>query len=349
MKSDGEIRIPIIPGDGIGPELTEAVLPCVETIGRVTGARITFEEYSAGYSAYIQTGNPLPEETIAAMRNSPATLIGAITAKGCPPPSPVGQLRKMLGLFADIRHCFSVNGSPRKGIDLVMVRECSEGFLSDRNMFSGNGEFMPSPDVVTSVRVITRQKCDDIAKQAYQYAKKHDRKRVTIVHKNAVFPMGCGLFREMALGQARRYPEIETEEIFPDALARELVVEPERFDVILTTNLFGDILSEVVAAQVGNMVPMINAGAGTAVLYPTHGPMNHLAGMHKINPMGMLYTVSMMFHWLGLDKEGGVLDTALSAYNNKSEFSNSLILPEGVATSDVTRAVVDLIKYSKKS
>ena len=342
MSSANEVRIPIIPGDGVGPELTEAVLPCVEAVCKVTGARITFEEYRAGYSAYIQTGNPLPEETISAMRNSPATLIGAITAKGCPPPSPVGQLRKMLGLFADIRHCFSVTGSPRTGINLIMVRECSEGFLSDRNMFSGNGEFMPSPDVVTSVRVITRQKCDDIAKLAFAYAKKYGRKKVTVVHKNVVFPLGCGLFRERALEQARHYPEIETEEIFPDALARELVIEPERFDVILTTNLFGDILSEVVAAQVGNLVPMINAGNGTAVLYPTHGAMNQLAGQQKINPMGMLYTVSMMFHWLGLEKEGGILDKALSAYN-KSVLSNSVILPEGCATSDVTRAIVGSI------
>ena len=136
LSPEDEIRIPIIPGDGVGPELTDAVLPCVEAVCRVTGARITFEEYRAGYSEYIKTGNPLPEETITAMKNSPATLLGAITAKGCPPPSPVGQIRKMLGLFADIRHCFSVTGSPRMGIDLVMVRECSEGFLSDRNKIS---------------------------------------------------------------------------------------------------------------------------------------------------------------------------------------------------------------------
>lgn len=342
MNSDSEIRIPLIPGDGVGPELGEAVLACVEAICGVTGAKISFEKYRAGYSAYMETGNPLPEETVSAMKNSPATLIGAITAKGCPPPSPVGQMRKALGLYADIRHCFSVSGSPRMGIDLVIVRECSEGFLSDRNMFAGSGEFMPTPDVVTSVRVITRQKCDDIATMAYAYAKKHGRKKVTIVHKNTVFPLGCGMFRERALEQARLNPEIETEEMFPDALARDLVVEPERFDVILTTNLFGDILSDVAAAQVGNMVPMINAGNSTSVFYPTHGVMNHLAGLQKVNPVGMLYTVSMMFDWLGLEKESHVLDKALSDYN-QSVFSNSLILPEGSTTPGVTRAIVDSI------
>jgi len=346
LSADSEIRIPIIPGDGVGPELTDAVLPCVEAVCRVTGARITFAEYRAGYSAYTETGNPLPEETITAMKNAPATLIGAITAKGCPPPSPVGQMRKILGLFADIRHCFSVNGSPRMGIDLVVVRECSEGFLSDRNMFSGTGEFMPTPDVVTSVRVITRQKCDDIASLAYAYAKKHGRKKVTVVHKNAVFPLGCGLFREIALEHARINPEIETEEIFPDALARELVVNPEQFDVILTTNMFGDILSEVAAAQVGNLVPMINAGSNTSVFYPTHGVMNHLVGQQKVNPMGMLYTVSMMFHWLGLEKEGRLLDRALSDYS-KSPLSNSLELPQGSITPDVTRTIVDSINNSE--
>ncbi|MEW6671928.1 MAG: isocitrate/isopropylmalate family dehydrogenase [Thermodesulfobacteriota bacterium] len=339
MKPEGALRIPVIPGDGVGPELIEAVRPCIEAVCRKTGTGITFEEYRAGYSAYRQTGNPLPEETITAMKNSQATLIGAITAKGCPPPSPVGQLRKKLDLFADIRHCFSVPGSPRTGIDLVMVRECSEGFLSDRNMFFGNGEFMPTPDVVTSVRVITRQKCDAIASLAYAYAQKHGRKKVTVVHKNAVFPLGCGLFRERALEQARLYPEIETEEMFPDMLARELVVAPERFDVILTTNLFGDILSEVVAAQVGNLVPMINAGRNTAMLYPTHGPMMQLAGQQKINPMGMLYTASMMFHWLGLQKEGDLLDRALGDCDNQF-ISNALVLSGGLKTPDVVKAVV---------
>jgi len=348
LKPATEIKIPLIPGDGVGPELTDSVRPCINAICKITGTRIVFEEYQAGHSAYVKGGHALPEKTIAAMKNAPATLIGAITAKGCPPPSPVGQIRKLLGLFADIRHCFSVSGSPRAGVDLLIVRECSEGFLSDRNMFIGNGEFMPTPDVVTSVRVTSRQKCEDISKLAYRYAQKYRRKKVTIVHKNAVFPLGDGLFRERALEQAGLHPEIETDEIFPDALARELVTAPENFDILLTTNLFGDILSEVAAAQVGNMVPMINAGKDTAILYPTHGPMPQLAGSQRINPMGMLYTVSLMFHWLDLEREARLLDSALSACNAET-ISSSLVLPEGTKPVDVVKQVIHTFENFEKA
>ncbi len=347
MGSINEIIIPVIPGDGVGPELTEAARLCMEAACKVAGSRIIFQEYDAGHSAYIKTGNPLPEETIKAMKNSPATLLGAISTKDCPPPSPVGQMRKLLGLFADIRHCLSVPGSPRGGIDLVIVRECSEGFLSDRNMFAGSGEFMPSPDVAISVRVVTSQKSDEISRVAYEYAKKHGRKKITLVHKKVVFPLSCGLFRERALETARLYPNIETEEMSPDALAGSLVLEPERYDIILTTNLFGDILSDVAAAQVGNIVPIINAGKDTAVFYPSHGPLKQLAGHKKVNPLSMLHTVSMMFRWLGLHDEGHILDKALSACHDSS-VGTSLTLPAGTATSDVVQSVINSINDMKK-
>jgi 3-isopropylmalate dehydrogenase len=342
LSSINEIIIPIIPGDGVGPELTEAAKLCMEAVSKVAGSRITFKEYIAGHSAYIKTGNPLPEATIKAMKNSPATLLGAISTKDCPPPSPVGQMRKLLGLFADIRHCLSVPGSPRMDIDLVIVRECSEGFLSDRNMFVGSGEFMPSPDVAISVRVVTRQKCDEIARVAYEYAKKNGRKKITLVHKGVVFPLSCGLFRERALEQARLYPDIETEEMSPDALAGSLVLEPERYDIILTTNLFGDIISDVAAAQVGNLVPIVNAGKDAAVFYPSHGPMKHLAGQQKVNPLSMLHTASMMFHWLGLHREGDIFDKALSSCNS-STICSSPVLPAGTVTSEVVQAVINSI------
>jgi isocitrate/isopropylmalate dehydrogenase len=343
VSSANEISIPVIPGDGVGPEITEAALQCMEALIAITGSRITFKQYPAGYAAYSKTGDPLPEETLQVMRTSPATLLGGISVKECPPPSPTGRMRKELGLFTDIRHCFSVPGSPRQGVDLVIVRECSEGFLSDRNMFAGSGEFMPTPDVVTSVRLITRQKCDAISRVAYEYAKKHNRKKVTVVHKNTVFPLGCGLFRERALEQARRYPEIETEEMFPDALARELVLEPERFDVILTTNLFGDILSEVAAAQVGNLVPTVNASNDAAVFSPSHGAMISLAGKQTVNPLAMLYTVCMMLGWLGLQEERRLLEQALAHCHNAA-YGASATLPAGITTQTLVDAVIREIK-----
>ncbi|MDI7258632.1 MAG: isocitrate/isopropylmalate family dehydrogenase [Thermodesulfobacteriota bacterium] len=342
LGSTEELKIPLISGDGVGPELAEAARLCLDAVASAAGRKITFTEVPAGYSAYIKTGNPLPEETINAMQNSPATLLAAISGKDCPPPSPTGQIRKLLGLFADIRHCVSVRGSLRPGINLVIVRECSEGFLSDRNMFRGSGEFMPSPDVVLSVRVITREKCDQIAEVAFEYARDHGRRKITLAHKNVVFPLGCGLFRDRVLERARNYPEIDVEEEFVDGLARNLVVNPERYDMILTTNLFGDILADIAAAQVGNLIPIINASKSTALFYPAHGALSQLAGQQRVNPIAMIRSVSMMLHWLKLKKAGDLLDKAVSEHED-SGLGESLELPARMTTRDVTRSIVKSI------
>lgn len=348
LGSTEELRIPLISGDGVGPELAEAARLCIDAVGTVAGPKITLVDYPAGYSSYMKTGNPLPDETINAMRNSPATLLAALSAKDCPPPSPMGQMRKLLGLFADIRHCVSVPGSFRPGINLIIFRECSEGFLPDRNMFRGEGEFMPSPDVVLSVRVITREKSDQIGKLAFEYASGHGRKKITIAHKTVVFSLGCGLFRERVLEQARKYPEIVVEEEFVDGLAGNLAVNPERYEMILTTNLFGDILAEIVAAQVGNIVPIINASKSTAVFYPAHGALNQIAGKQRINPIGMVRTISMMLDWLRLHKAGCLLNKALSACEGLV-LGESVVLPTGITTSDVTESIVRSIHAQRPS
>jgi 3-isopropylmalate dehydrogenase len=336
------ITIPVISGDGVGPELVESARLCLEAVGRATGTRFTFVECLAGYAAYSKTGDALPEETVAAMKDAPATLLGAISTKDCPSPSPMGRMRKALGYFIDIRHCLSLPGSPRPGVDLIFVRECSEGFLPDRNMYMGVGEFMPTPDVALSVRVITRQKSEQIARSAYEYARKHGRKRVTVAHKSTVFGMGCGLFSAAAREQARAFEGIEITEETPDNLARSLVIAPEKYDIILTTNLFGDILSEVAGAHVGDLVPILNASDETALLYPGHGPLKQLAGKNRVNPMGMLYTASMLLHWLDLRDEAGILDRALASCNNAAPGSSSM-LPAGTTTCDVVRAVANSI------
>src|SRR5688572_25142891 len=122
-----EWEIPLLAGDGVGPELAQVAHQCIEALNSAAGAKITLVEYPVGYSAYVQTGSPLPERTLAAMRGSPATLLGPMHNKECPPPSPTGQMRKLLGLFTDIRHCVSSSGSLRENVDIVVFRECSEG------------------------------------------------------------------------------------------------------------------------------------------------------------------------------------------------------------------------------
>ena len=342
MGLHDEIVIPVIPGDGVGPELVKHTRQCLDAIGDKTGLKFKYIECLAGYAAYSKTGNSLPEETVTIMKKYPVTLMGGISSKNCPAPSPMGQMRKALGLFADIRHCFSVPGSLREGIDIVVVRECSEGFLQDRNMYSGCGEFMPTPDVVLSMRVITKQKCEQIAQVAYEYAKKHNRKRVTIGHKKVVFTMGCGMFRDKAFEKAALYPEIITDEEHVDILAGCLVSHPEEYDVILTTNLFGDILSDVVAAQVGSSVPIINASGTNALFYPSHGAIKNYAEKECINPMAMFYTISAMLHWLELTQAGDILDKALASCSSPI-LGKSMRLPDGMTTSEVAGKVLEAI------
>ena len=340
MSRLNEIEIPVIPGDGVGPELIEAAISCLDALGGLTGKAFSFPRYAAGYAAYSEKGAALPEETLAGMRKHPATLMGAISSKDCPRPSPMGQMRKALEFYADIRPCVSLPGSPRPGVDILIVRECSEGFLPDRNMYAGVGEFMPSPDVALSVRVITREKSAQIARVAYELAKKQGRRKVTIAHKAVVFSLGCGLFREAALSEAARYPEIETTEEHVDVLAGHLVTEPENYDVILTTNLFGDILSEVAAAQVGSLAPIVNVGRETALFYPGHGPLKQLAGRKKANPTGILSAAALLLHWLELGEEGERLDRAL-ACSMSPELGCALELPEGLSTDDIVNKVIE--------
>jgi len=334
--------IPLLPGDGVGPELAEAARACIDAINSAGDAIIELTEYAVGYAAYRGEGNALPDRTFDAMRSAPATLLAALSVKECPPPSIMGQIRQRLELFADIRHCVSGPGSLRPKIDLVMFRECSEGFLSDRNMFKGAGEFMPSPDVALSVRVVTREKCERIAGLAFEYARSRGRKRITVAHKDVVFSLGCGLFRQSIFAQAVRYPEISVDEELVDDLAGHLVAYPERYDMILTTNLFGDILADVAAAQVGSMVPIVNAGNDVALFCPLHSAHTDIAGKQQVNPFGMLRTVAALLRWLGLTPAAGRLDRALAACATAT-LNTSLRLPAGITTSQVTQGVVDAI------
>lgn len=342
QTSAAAVEIPLLAGDGVGPELADAARLCVDALNRSEGETLSLVDYPVGYAAYRNVGNALPPETLEAMRGARATLLAAISTSQCPPPSPMGQIRQQLGLYADVRHCASMPGSLRQGVDLMMVRECSEGFLSDRNMFKGSGEFMPSPDVALSVRVVTRQKCEQIARFAFEYARSQRRKRIMLAHKNVVFSLGCGLFRESVRACAADYPDIAVEEELVDTLAGYIVAAPEKYDVVLTTNLFGDILADVAAAQVGPMVPIVNASADMALFCPLHTPYNELAGKGRINPLGMLRAVSAMLHWLALPAPAARLDRALAKVQD-APLWQSLVLPDGLTTTELSRRVAQSI------
>jgi 3-isopropylmalate dehydrogenase len=313
------------------------------TLEKITGTRIKTIPSPVGSNCYLQTGKALPEESLAIIKQHPATLMTAISSKECPPPSPMGQFRKNLGFYADIRHVVSSPVSQDPPVDIMIFRECSEDFLPDRNMYLGAGEFMPTPDVALSVRVTTREKCAQIARDAFSYAQAKGVKRSRCVHKRTVFRLSCGMFWEEAQKVAERYPGIIFEAEAPDTLAGKIVMNPEDYDVILAASLFGDILSDVAAAKVGNIMRIINTNGENALFYPSHGGLSTYAGTGKVSPMVMFYSAADMLSWLGLTDGAGLLQTALDR-TMKVLSLDSVILPPHLKTKDVTAEVMKQCK-----
>lgn len=217
-----EFRISLVPGDGVGPEVVSASLQVLEKVEQIYGTfKLKFTEYPAGKGAYDTYGTALPEYTMQAIRQSDATLLGAISTGLVPPPSPMGQLRKALNLYADVRPIKSYPGvwSLRPDIDLVCIRENTEGFLADRNLYKGYGEFMPTKDLVMSLRVLTRSGIEQITRYAFEFAKTQNRKKVTAAHKANVLSYGESFFLDIVREIAKEYPEIELADEYIDSVA----------------------------------------------------------------------------------------------------------------------------------
>jgi 3-isopropylmalate dehydrogenase len=328
------IEIPIVAGDGVGPELMAEALLLLGALQTKIGIEIATVPAPLGGNCYREKGVALPDESLALIKGHPATLVSIISTKQCPSPSPMGLLRKELEFHADIRRVVP-QASSKEPIDIVFYRECSEDFLPDRNMFLGMGEFMPTPDIALSLRVTTRGKCARIAGEAFEYARRHGRKKITVAHKSTVFRMNCGMFWEEAQKAAREFPDIACEGEAPDSLAGRIVMNPGDLDVILAANLFGDILADVGAAKAGNLMSVMNTNGTNALFYPSHGEMGRFAGTGRINPLPMFHSAANLLKWLALDEAAAIFEAAL-AETSKDMPLDSLILPEGVSARDVT-------------
>ncbi len=298
-------RICFIGGDGIGPELVEHGRRVLDALGLAYEA----SEASAGYECFERSGTSLPDETVEAVRSADAVLFGAITS----PPnlqnyrSPIVRLRQELELYANLRPCRSypnVNAIARE-VDLVIVRENTEGMYSGRERREG--------EQAVGERVISRKGSERIVKFAYDYAVRHGRRKVAVVHKANVLRETCGLFREVALEVAKEYAQVETEEVIVDAMAMRLVKQPQAFDVIVTTNLFGDILSDEAAALIGGlgMAPSANLGEGTPIFEPAHGSAPKYAAQDRVNPCATLLSACMMLEELGEQERAERLHNAI--------------------------------------
>lgn len=303
------VRLLVLPGDGIGPEIMRATLHVVAAVDAAFRLGIVVEEAEIGLAALQHGGNTLPDHIVSRAQVAQGVILGPVSHLEYPPPerggrNPSGVLRKQLDLYANIRPALSRAGfPPRCGhpVDLVIVRENTEGFYADRAMFFGNGEFMPTPDLALAVRKITRGGSMRIAEAAFEIAMRRPRRRVTAVHKANVLRVSDGLFLECVRDVAKRFPEVAYEEQLMDAMAALLVRDASRFDVVVTTNMFGDILSDQateIAGSIG-MAASLNAGTEHAVAQAQHGSAPDIAGKDRANPASLIGSAAMLFTWLG--------------------------------------------------
>jgi homoisocitrate dehydrogenase len=327
------MKICLLGGDGIGPEVTAEAVRVLEALSRDSEIRLDFSPGDIGYGAYRQHGTPLPDATLALARSADATLLGAVTTPpGIPGyTSPVLGLRRQLDLFACVRPIRSRPGA-KPAIDMVIVRENTEGLYAGR-------EHATSERAVTE-RVITRAASQRIARFAFEEAERGGYDLVTIVHKANVLRETCGLFRSVALDVATEYPGIHAEEMLVDTCAMELIRAPERFQVIVTTNLFGDILSDEAAMLVGGLglAASANIGADHAVFEPVHGSAPDLAGTGRANPLAAIRAAATMMRYLHHREIASRIESAL-----ESVLESKAVTPDlggTLSTTEVTSAVI---------
>lgn len=289
--------IVLIPGDGIGPEITQSVT----TIFEKAGADINWIQCKAGQKANEELGTPLPEETLETLKKYPVSLKGPLT-------TPVGAgfrsvnvaLRKKLNLYSNIRPAKTLPHIQTRydNVDLVMFRENTEG------LYIGKEQWVQENSHAESIAVVTREASEKIIRAAFDYAVNNNRSKVTLVHKANILKFTCGLFLEVGENIAKEYPDIEFEDLIVDNMAMQMVMNPEQFDVIVTTNLFGDILSDLASGLIGGLglTGAANIGDDAAMFEAVHGSAPDIAGQNKANPIAFLLSALMMLEHIGEEK-----------------------------------------------
>ena len=302
------MNIVVMPGDDIGPEIVRAALAALNAADQAFSLGLRLQTVDVGMASYRAHGTTLTDAALQAAIDADGVVLGPCGMTDYPPRDQggvnvPGTIRKRLELYANLRPARSRAGVPdaRRKLDVLIVRENTEGFYADRNMFQGIAEFMPTEDVALSVRKITRQGSRRIAKVAMEYAMRRS-KRVTAVGKQHVLQVTDGLFMSEAHAAAKANSEIAFREMDVDAMAADLYSRPERHDVILITNMFGDILSNEAAALSGGLglAAALNAGDRHAIANAGHGSAPDIAGQGIANPCGMILSTAMLLEWLGV-------------------------------------------------
>ncbi|RAI01891.1 3-isopropylmalate dehydrogenase [Acuticoccus sediminis] len=296
------LTLAVLKGDGIGPEISEATLSVLAAASDRFGLGLSFEDVPVGLAALAAAGSTYPAETAARVEAAEGIILAPLDTYQYPEgqPNPSAQVRRTLDLYANIRPSVSRLPGVGRRLDLVIYRENTEGFYSDRSMFAGSGEFMPTADLALSVRKITRQASERIARAAFEAAARR-RGLVTAVHKANVLRQSDGLFLDAVRTVAGEFPDVRLEEVIVDAMAALLVRDAARFDVVVTTNMYGDILSDEAGELAGGLglAPALNAGDDHAVAQAVHGSAPDIAGRGIANPVALILSAALLLQRLG--------------------------------------------------
>ena len=300
------MKLLVLPGDGVGPEITDAALAMLDAVAARWRLDLEREQAEIGLAALSKFGTTFPDRTLERARAADGVILGPIDHMRYPARDQGGvnvsaALRTGLDLYANIRPARTRPGlsGPVGDFDLVIVRENTEGFYPDRNMYAGSGEFMPDADTALSVRKISAAACRRIARRSFALARRR-RRKVTAVHKANNFILSDGLFLREVRAVAEDYPDVALDEVLVDAAAALLVREPARFDVLCATNFHGDILSDLASELSGSLglAGSLNAGDHHACAQAQHGSAPDIAGLDRVNPAAMLLSVAMLLEWL---------------------------------------------------
>lgn len=303
------IPVTLIPGDGIGPSITSATVRILEA----AGADLAWDSQAAGMAAVARYNDPLPEATLDSIKRTRLALKGPLE-------TPVGEgfrsinvaLRKTFDLFANVRPAYSiVHGGRYDDIDLVLIRENTEGLYVGVEHYIKVGDDPKA--VAESTAIVTRAGCERIVRYAFEYAATHHRRKVTLVHKANILKNTSGLFLDVGRQIAHEYSHIACDDVIVDAMAMNLVLRPERYDVIVTTNLFGDILSDEISGLVGGLglAPGANIGLNGAIFEAVHGTAPDIAGKGIANPSSVILAGCMLLEHVGQGERARRVRTAL--------------------------------------
>jgi len=331
------MRILVLPGDGIGPEITAATLQVLRAAAKRFGLKLELVEDVVGNESLSRYGTTVKDDLLDKARETDGLILGPTATyefreKGEINPS--AYFRKGLDLFANIRPARTYPGIPAKlgAFDLVVVRENTEGFYADRNMEQGNAEILVTKDVVISMRRITRAACTRIARVAFETAMERKR-HVSAVHKANVLKLGDGMFLEECRKQAQLFPDVTLDEFIVDAMMAHVARAPARFDVIVTTNMFGDILSDLTAELSGSigLGGSLNAGTDHAMAQAAHGSAPDIAGKNLANPFSLILSATQLLAWHGRRKGEPAFAQAAAAIEKG--------VADAVAAHEITRDI----------